>query len=67
MSNENKKAWINLIIPGIFFILIFIVELPSILNNIFGFIIIFVILTIIQFYLNKYLNKKYPSSKDLKD
>lgn len=67
MSNENKKAWINLIIPLIFILIIFYAPRPDVLDNLFGLIMLLVIVMVLQTYLNKFLDKKFPKKEDLKD
>ncbi|MHC0551870.1 hypothetical protein [Salinicoccus sp. CNSTN-B1] len=65
MTNENKKAWLNLALPIIYTCVLFFV--PEIMDDFVKFIITLFIVIIIQFYFTKFLNKKFPSSDDLKD
>lgn len=65
MSNDNKKAWLTLIVPVVFMFLLF--SFPGMMDNFIVFVMAFFILIIIQFYFTKFLNKKFPSSGDLKD
>ena len=65
MTNENKKAWLNLALPIIYTWVLFFV--PEIMDDFVKFIITLFIVVIIQFYFTKFLNKKFPSSDDLKD
>lgn len=67
MSNENKKAWISLIVPISFALVLFFAPRPDVLDNIGGLIILFVVFLILQNYLTKFLNKKFPTYKDLND
>ena len=65
MTNENKKAWLNLALPIIYTWVLFFV--PEIMDDFVKFIITLFIVIIIQFYFTKFLNKRFPSSDDLKD
>lgn len=65
MSNENKKAWIGIIVPVLYVILL--LNFPEISNSIFVFIISWAAVAVIQLNLSRFLNKKFPASEDLKD
>ena len=65
MTNENKKAWLNLALPIIYTCVLF--SFPAITDDLMNFIITLFIVVIIQFYFTKFLNKRFPSSEDLKD
>jgi len=65
MSNENKKAWIGIIVPVLYVILL--LNFPEISNSIFVFIISWAAVAVIQLNLYRFLNKKFPASEDLKD
>ena len=65
MSNENKKAWINLVVPIMYIIVVFFLsERVDILAITIMALPFFLVM---QFFLTKYLNRKFPSSEDLKD
>ena len=65
MSNENKKAWISLIVPVMYIIVVFFLsERVDILTST---IMALPFFCVMQFFLTKYLNRKFPSSEDLKD
>jgi len=65
MSNENKKAWIGLIIPVLFVLVM--LNYPEIGNSLPGLLTALTIFLILQFNLYKVLNKKFPAREDLKD
>lgn len=65
MTNENKKAWISLIVPILYVILLLFT--PERLNTLLFFIAVFPFFLILQFYLTKLLDRKFPTSRDLKD
>ena len=65
MSNENKKAWISLVVPIMYIIVVFFLsERVDILAITIMALPFFLVM---QFFLTKYLNRKFPSSEDLKD
>lgn len=65
MSNENKKAWISLVVPVVYVLLLLFFRERA--DNLIVLVLIFPVFLIIQFHLTKFLNRKFPSSKDLKD
>lgn len=65
LSNENKKAWISLVVPVMYIIVVFFLsERVDILATTIMALPFFLVM---QFFLTKYLNRKFPSSEDLKD
>ncbi len=65
LSNENKKAWISLVVPIMYIIVVFFLsERVDILATTIMALPFFLVM---QFFLTKYLNRKFPSSEDLKD
>lgn len=67
MSNENKKAWISMIVPVIFLIFIVYFPYPESWGFILRFVTTLIPFLIIQYYLSRFLNKKFPTYKDLRD
>ena len=65
LSNENKKAWISLVVPAMYVVVV--LYFLKGLDNFMLAMMIFPFFLIIQFFLSKYLNKRFPSSGDLKD
>lgn len=65
MSNENKKAWISLIVPVMYVVVLFYLSLG--LNHFKPAMMALPFFLVMQFILTKYLNRKFPSSEDLKD
>ena len=65
LSNENKKAWISLVVPAMYVVVV--LYFFKGLDNFMLAMMVLPFFLIIQFFLSKYLNKRFPPSGDLKD
>ena len=66
MTNENKKAWISMIVPVIFLIFIIFLPYPESWGFVLRFSVTFIPFLVIQYYLSRFLKKKYPTNNDLR-
>ena len=65
LSNENKMAWISLIVP-VMYVVVVLYFSPG-LNYLMPVMMALPFFLVMQFFLTKCLNRNFPSSEELKD